>query len=59
MADPEPAFPEPEPADNAAFVAAIREGIEAADSGRVVPYEAIRRWLLSWGTSDEPPPRRG
>ena len=26
---------------------AVREGIAAADAGRVMPYEEVRRWLLS------------
>lgn len=42
--------------DTAAFVAAVEEGIAAADAGRTVPYEAVRRWLLSWGTENELPP---
>jgi len=39
-----------------AFAEAVREGVEAADAGRTVPYPAVRRWLLSWGTQDELPP---
>jgi predicted transcriptional regulator len=39
-----------------AFAQAVREGVEAADAGRTVPYAAVRRWLLSWGTPDELPP---
>ncbi|MGO1079457.1 hypothetical protein [Inquilinus sp. CA228] len=35
---------------------AIGKGIASADAGRVVPYEDVRRWLLSWGTKDELPP---
>lgn len=42
--------------DTAAFVAAVEEGIAAADAGHTVPYEAVRRWLLSWGTENELPP---
>ena len=45
--------------DEAAFAAAAQEGIEAADAGRTLPYEDVRRWMLSWGTPEElPPPRR-
>ena len=31
--------------------------IEAADrdAGRTVPYEDVRKWLLSWGTENERP----
>ena len=42
--------------DTAAFAEAVREGIAAADASRTVPYEAVRRWLLSWGTDAEFPP---
>lgn len=38
------------------FEKAVREGIADADAGRTVPYEKIRRWLLSWGTDKELPP---
>jgi predicted transcriptional regulator len=41
--------------NTAAFVEAVREGIAAADAGRTMPYEAVRRWLLSWGTEAELP----
>lgn len=46
--------------DAAEFIAAVTEGMAAADAGRVVPYEAVRQWLLSWGTDHElPPPKCG
>jgi len=35
---------------------AIDEGIADAKSGRTVPYEKVRRWLLSWGGDKELPP---
>ena len=38
------------------FLAAVDEGIADADAGRTIPYEKIRRWLLSWGTEKELPP---
>lgn len=47
--------PEDDP-ETTAKRAAIREGIAAADAGRLVPHEEMRRWLLSWGTEDELPP---
>ena len=47
------AAPDPE---TKAFLAAVQEGIAAADAGRTVPYEDVRRWLLSWGTERELPP---
>lgn len=38
------------------FEAAVRKGLADADAGRTIPYEKIRRWLLSWGTDKELPP---
>ncbi|MBF0561404.1 MAG: CopG family transcriptional regulator [Alphaproteobacteria bacterium] len=40
----------------AAFLAAVDDGIDDANAGRTVPYEDVRRWLLSWGTENELPP---
>ena len=31
--------------------AAVRDGISAADSGRLVPHGKVRKWLLSWGSA--------
>lgn len=42
--------------ETAEFIAAVEEGIAAAREGRTVPYEEVRRWLLSWGTDNELPP---
>ncbi len=42
--------------DQAAFHAAVRGGIDAADAGRLTPLELVAEWLASWGTEDEPPP---
>ncbi len=42
------------PEDQAAFEAAVGEGIEAADAGR--PFEPVAEWLETWGTEGEPPP---
>jgi predicted transcriptional regulator len=56
MANLQPIASEADTEDNSALVAAVQEGIEAADAGRIVPYEAVRRWLLSWGTEAELPP---
>ena len=46
---------EPENVDDEVveFEAAVREGIAQADSGRLIPYEKMRRWLLSWGSDKE------
>jgi predicted transcriptional regulator len=41
--------------DTEAFTAAIKQGLASADAGRTVPYEDVRKWLLSWGTENELP----
>jgi predicted transcriptional regulator len=41
--------------DQAAFCAAVREGIEAADAGLLTPFEPVAEWLASWGTEHESP----
>ena len=56
MANLQPVAPETDTENSDALVAAVQEGIEAANAGRLVPYEATRRWLLSWGTEAELPP---
>ena len=38
-----------------AYVAAIEEARAEVDTGKTVPYDAVRRWLLSWGTDKELP----
>jgi predicted transcriptional regulator len=48
---PEAAVPELDPA----YVAAIEEARAEVDAGKTVPYKAVRRWLLSWGTKKELP----
>jgi predicted transcriptional regulator len=41
-------------------LAAIDEGIKAADAGRVVAHEDVIAWVRSWGLPDElPMPRCG
>jgi predicted transcriptional regulator len=37
-------------------LAAIDEGIAAADAGRVIGHEDVAKWVRSWGSSDELPP---
>jgi hypothetical protein len=44
-------IPGPDPAE----VAAIEEARAEVDAGKTVPYEQVRRWLLSWGTKKELP----
>lgn len=41
---------------DAEFAKAVEQGIAAAEAGQLVDYEAVRRWLLSWGTEAEGPP---
>lgn len=36
-------------------LAAIDEGIKAADAGLVVTHEDVVAWVESWGQADEPP----
>jgi predicted transcriptional regulator len=36
-------------------LAAIDEGLRAADAGRVVPHEDVVAWVGSWGDPDERP----
>ena len=36
-------------------LAAIDEGIRAADAGRIVAHEDIAAWVQSWGRPDELP----
>jgi len=43
----------PDEPDTEAFVVAVKRGLASADAGRTVPYEDVRKWLLSWGTEDE------
>lgn len=52
MAKPHPELESPN-LEAEAFAAAVREGIADAREGRTVPYEEVRRWLLSWGTDEE------
>jgi predicted transcriptional regulator len=41
-------------------LAAIDEGIEAADAGRVVEHEDVAAWVKSWDLPGElPPPKCG
>ena len=42
--------------DSAEFLAAVDEGLTDAEAKRTVSFEAVRRWLLSWGTDRELPP---
>jgi len=39
--------------EDAAFRAAVEQGLVSLDSGRKIPYEDVRKWLLSWGTENE------
>jgi predicted transcriptional regulator len=36
-------------------LAAIDEGIRAADAGRIVAHEDVAAWVQSWGRPDELP----
>ena len=54
MAKPDPTSPPTE--DDKAFARAVEDGLKSLDAGRSLPYEKVRRWLLSWGTDRELPP---
>jgi predicted transcriptional regulator len=46
--------------DAEADASADAEGLADIEAGRVISHEAMKAWLLSWGTPDElPPPRVG
>jgi predicted transcriptional regulator len=34
-------------------LAAIREGVDAADAGQVVEHDRVTAWVESWGTDSE------
>jgi len=58
--DAEPLYVFSSPEEEAAFRAAVREGIADADAGRLISGEAVLAWLRSWGTENElPPPKCG
>jgi predicted transcriptional regulator len=42
--------------DDNAFREAVEDGLTSLNAGRSLPYEKVRRWLLSWGTDKELPP---
>jgi len=44
------------PEDEAAYIAAVQEGVDAADAGRLSSFEPMAEWLASWGTENELPP---
>jgi len=39
--------------EDAAQRAAVEAGLSSLDAGKSVPYEEVRKWLLSWGSDDE------
>jgi predicted transcriptional regulator len=59
MSEPKPRRTAEEQDDDA-LRAAVAEGLADDAAGRTIPYEDVRRWLLSWGTDEElPPPQCG
>lgn len=57
---PEPAIFEDESEAAAADAAAIAEARTDIKAGRFISHEAMKRWLLSWGTRGElAPPEIG
>lgn len=64
MTKPGPGFEEQpsvfDVADTEADEASTLRGIADHAAGRVISHEAMKRWILSWGTPDElPPPKCG
>jgi predicted transcriptional regulator len=45
----------PNDADAKTFIAAVKGERASADAGRAVPYEDVRKWLLSWRAENELP----
>jgi len=47
-------------ADDAADEASMRRAEADFEAGRTISHEAMKRWLLSWGTDNPlPPPKCG
>lgn len=42
--------------DQAAEDAADAEAVADLDAGRTISWEAVKRWLESWGTDNKLPP---
>jgi RHH-type rel operon transcriptional repressor/antitoxin RelB len=36
-------------------LAAIRQGLDEADAGKLIPHEEVVAWVESWGKEDERP----
>ncbi len=53
MAKPDPQSVEAK--EDEALRAAVEAGKASLDAGKSVPYEDVRRWMLSWGTEKELP----
>ncbi|MGA7675160.1 MAG: CopG family transcriptional regulator [Rhizomicrobium sp.] len=60
MSKPAPEASVFEPADDAAEARALAAAEAQVAAGQIISHEAVRRWLLSWGTPHElPPPKCG
>ena len=44
-----------EQVDEEAEAAADAEGLADIEAGRTISWEAVKRWMQSWGTPDELP----
>ena len=51
MANPESILQETP--EDAAFRLSVEQGLVSLDAGHTVPYEEVRRWMLTWGTENE------
>jgi predicted transcriptional regulator len=54
MSPPHPDFTD-SPTEITVLAVAVEEARADVQAGRVIPYEDVRRWLLSWGTEHETP----
>jgi predicted transcriptional regulator len=52
MSRPDPIETQPS-AEDEDLKAAVEAGLASLDQGKTIPYEQVRRWLLSWGTEHE------
>ena len=43
------------PEEQVEHLAAVDRGIADGEAGRTVPWEDVKRWMLSWGTPEELP----
>lgn len=55
MAEPLPSYPNAAE-DEAAYRAAVEQGLASLDAGHGAPLAEVRRWMASWFREGELPP---